>query len=123
MDLKPSMNEWIACDLTDIKYDAGSGIVKLVWFDVESQEWIIAKGVEVVFFKVSNAPKEWEPTFVVDVSISSLKKTVLQELRKMGYGFVETELLPSMQHLHAEGAVVVDMVCEKIQLSKSVSQP
>jgi hypothetical protein len=123
VDHKPSSYNWIASDLTDIQYAAGNGIAKLVWFDIETQEWITAKGVEVVLFKVSNAPKEWEPTFVVDVSISPLEINVLRKLREMGYGFVETEPFPNMRHLHVEGAVVIDVVCEKIELSKSALQP
>jgi len=123
VEVRRIADEWVSSDLTDINYNPAKGIAELVWFDLDTQEWVTAKADGVLFFKVSNAPDDWEPTFVVDVSIQVLsKKVAMQNLRKIGYGFVETEPLPNLKHLHAEGSVVIDLVSEKIELRQSISK-
>ncbi len=119
----PGVREWVSVALIDIRYDAKHALAELMWFDLGSKKWITATGFDVVLFKVSNVPQEWEPSFVVDVSIKLMDQSILQSLRRLGYGFVAVESLPMMYHLHAEGDVVIDMVCEQVQWDESVSPP
>jgi len=115
--------EWFEVDLTEINYDADEGLALMIWYDIHSQKWIRGKFTDVLLFRISNAPKEMQPTFIVDVSLIHLTENDISEkLKKLGYGFIEYEPLNSAYHIHAEGSNVLDIVCEGIQLDEYKEQ-
>lgn len=115
-----SKNGWQGCPIGDLQFDLASGKGYLLWGDEIKNVWLEASFSNPIFFKQSHYLEDWEIVFASLVSICKVPQdSIISYLRDLGYKAIFQEQWPELYHLCIEADGTVDIVCEKLDVSKS----
>lgn len=115
--------EWDITPLHNITYDAIFNTAEITWLDSIKNIWLKASAKNILLFKVSNEPQEWELDLLIYLSIEYIdfKKANLV-LEELGYNPVfennikKRESKSELIQIYLESEISLEVICESINI-------
>jgi len=115
-------NQFDAVDLIDVKYSSYSPEMMLKIKKPDNDFYIFIKSSSVVYFAISNSPRDMESPFIVDISLVKISQDIPTVLCSSGYKWIDYEKVETLTQIKVDGDVVIDILVEgEVSFERSLS--
>lgn len=115
--------EWDITPLHNITYDAIFNTAEITWLDSIKNIWLKASAKNILLFKVSNEPQEWELDLLIYLSIEYIDfKKANIVLEELGYNpafennIKKRESTSELIQIYLESEISLEVICGSINI-------
>ena len=97
-------------DIVELSYDADVPLFRVEF--VNEQHLVKLSSEKIMMFNVCTTPGDHETPWVGDITVKVYDGLMKEELKKLGYQWVQYSMPSKVTHIHIEGAVVIDILVD-----------